>query len=83
MKATGTVHDIQTLTESKGYIGTYPDFVKDGVLDGIHLEYLYNMTYFVGMEKRAQYHIHCYESFEDNDVLTVQFLCGAAFLKKE
>lgn len=76
-------NDIQTLMESKGYIGTYPDFVKYGVLDGIHLEHSYNMTYFVGMEKRAQYHIHCCESFEENDYLTIQFLCGTAFLKKE
>ena len=76
-------NDIQTLMESKGYIGTYPDFVKDGVLNGIHLEYSYNMTYFVGMEKRVQYHIHCYESFEENDYLSIQFLCGAAFLKKD
>ena len=76
-------NEIQTLMESKGYIGTYPDFVKDGVLNGIHLEHSYNMTYFVGMEKRAQHHIHCYESFEENDYLTIQFLCGAAFLKKD
>ena len=76
-------NDIQTLMESKGYIGKYPDFVKDGVLNGIHLEHSYNMTYFVGMEKRAQYHVHCYESFEENDYLTIQFLCGTAFLKKD
>ena len=76
-------NDIQTHMESKGYIGTYPDFVKEGVLNGIHLEHSYNMTYFVGMEKRAQYHVHCYESFEENDYLTIQFLCGAAFLKKD
>ena len=78
----GVRNDIQTLMESKGYIGTYPDFVKDGVLNGIHLEHSYNMTYFVGMEKRVQYHIHCYESFEENDYLTIQFLCGTALLKK-
>ncbi len=76
-------NDIQTLMESKGYIGTYPDFVKDGVLNGIHLEHSYNITYFVGMEKRVQYHIHCYESFEENNYLTIQFLCGTAFLKKD
>ena len=75
-------NDIQVLMESKGYIGTYPGFVKDGVLDGIHLEHSYNMTYFVGMEKRVQYHIRCCESFDENDYLTIQFLCGTAFLKK-
>ncbi len=76
-------NDIQTLMESKGYLGTYPDFVKDGVLNGIHLEHSYNMTYFVGMKKRAEYHIHCYESFEENDYLMIHFLCGTALLKKE
>ena len=74
--------DIQTLMASKGYIGTYPDFIQDGVLKGIHLEHSYNMTYFVGMEKRVQYHIHCFEALEENDSLTIQFLCGTAFLKK-
>ncbi len=74
--------DIQKLLESHGYIGAYPDFVKDGALKGVHLEQSYNMTYFVGMEKRVQYHIHCYESFEENDYLTIQFLCGTALLKK-
>lgn len=73
--------DIQKLMESKGYIGTYPDFVKCGTLNGIHLEHSYNMIYFVGMEKRARYHIHCYESFEGN-YLTIEFVCGTAFLKK-
>lgn len=76
-------NDIQKLMETKGYIGTYPDFVKEGALKGIHLESSYNMTYFVGMEKRVQYHIHCYESFEENDYLMVKFLCGTAFLKKD
>lgn len=75
--------DIQVLMESKGYIGTYPDFIKGGVLNGIHLEHSYNMTYFVGMEKSAEYHIHCYESIEENDYLTIQFLCGTALLKKD
>ena len=76
-------NDIQTLMESKGYVGIYPDFVNDGSLNGIHLEHSYNMTYFLGMEKKAQYYIHCSESFEENDYLTIQFICGTAFLKKD
>lgn len=76
-------NDIQALMEAKGYIGTYPDFVKDSALNGIHLAQSYNMTYFVGMEKRTEYHIHCYESFQENDVLIIQFVCGTAFLKKD
>ena len=80
---TGVRGDIQALMESKGYTGTYPDFVKKGALDGIHLEHSYHTTYFVAMEKRARYHIHCYEVLKENDWLTIQFLCGTAFLKKD
>lgn len=75
--------DIQVLMEANGYIGTYPDYVKNGAMKGIHLEHSYNMTYFVGMERRVEYHIHCYESFEENGYLTIQFLCGTALLKKD
>lgn len=75
--------DIQELMESKGYLGTYPDFVKAGALKGIHLCNSYNMSYLIGMENRAQYHVHCYESFEEDNNLTITFLCGAAFLKKD
>ncbi len=78
----GVRKEIQVLMESKGYIGTYPDFVKEGGMTGIHLERSYDMTYFVGAEKRVQYQIHCYEAFEENDCLTIQFLCGTALLKK-
>ena len=74
--------DIQTLMEAKGYSGTYPDFVKDGAMNGIHLAQSYNMTYFVGMEKRVRYHIHCQETIDVNNSLAVQFLCGTALLKK-
>ena len=74
---------IQTQLEAKGYTGTYPDFVKTGPMKGIHLENSYNMSYWVGMEKRVQYHIHCTESFNDFDEFFVQFLCGTAFLKKD
>ncbi|MBP3605639.1 MAG: DUF3878 family protein [Clostridia bacterium] len=73
--------DIQRLMESYGYEGTYPDFHKDGALRGIHLAQSYGMTYFVGNEKHARYRIRCYESY-DEETLSVQLLCGTAFLKK-
>lgn len=75
--------DIQSRMEAAGFSGTYPNFVKVGQLKGLHLEQSYNMTYFVGMEKRAQYHIRCTESFEEEGHLTIQFLCGTALLKKD
>ena len=74
---------IQTKMEARGYYGTYPDFVKTGSMPGIHLENSYNMTYWVGMEKRVQYHIHCMENYAEDYYTTIQFLCGTAFLKKE
>ena len=73
---------IQSQMEAKGYTGTYPDFVKTGPMKGIHLENSYGMTYWVGLEKRVQYFVHCTENFEEKDYLTIQFLCGTAFLKK-
>ncbi len=78
-----TRNGIQAILESKGYTGTYPDFVKKGALRGIHLEQSYQTTYFVGMEKRVRYHIHCLESFDENDDLSIQFISGTALLKKD
>lgn len=74
--------NIQKLMERHGYSGTYPDFAKKGSVRGIKLEQSYDMSYFIGMEKRAMYRIHCLESLEEPGYFTVQFLCGTAFLKK-
>ena len=52
--------------ELKGYKGTYPDFVKYEKLKGLHLEESYNVTYFVGMEKRVVYRIYCNEFYNEN-----------------
>lgn len=82
-KLAGIRNAIQAQMEENGYTGTYPDFVKTGPMKGIHLERSYNMTYWVGMEKRVQYHIHCTESFNDFGKFFVQFLCGTAFLNKD
>ncbi|MBQ4156076.1 MAG: DUF3878 family protein, partial [Clostridia bacterium] len=73
--------DIQTLMESKGYSGTYPDFYKIDSMKGIHLASSYNQTYFVGIEKNVKSHIHCTEEIDDEG-LSIQFLCGTALLKK-
>lgn len=78
-----TRKDIEERIKSHGYMGTYPDFVKTDAMPKIHLAYSYNMSYFVGMEKQVKYYIHCCESLEEYDWLTIQFLCGTAFLKKE
>ncbi len=34
------------------------------------------------MEKRVVYRIYCNEFYNENEELTVQFICGTAFLKK-
>ncbi len=75
--------DIEARIKSQGYNGTYPDFIKTDAMSKMHLAYSYHMSYFVGMEKHVKYYIHCCESYEENDQLTIQFLCGTAFLKKE
>ena len=76
-------NEIQKLMAAKGYMGTYPDFVKEGALQGIHLEHSYNMSYIVCMEKNVRYHVHCDETWGEDEALRIRFLCGTAFLKKE
>ena len=77
-----TREEIQKLLESKGYSGTYPDFVKKGELKGIHLVKSYNLSYFAGQEKNVKYFIHCRESLEEPEYLTIQFVSGTSFMKK-
>lgn len=71
--------DIRSEIESKlhenGYNGSYPDFVKTGKLNGIHMVQSYDVDYIVGFEKNAANHIHCNELYTENGV-TVEFLCG-------
>lgn len=72
---------IQTGMESLGYTGSYPDFVKCGAIRGIHPVESYEKLYFVGMEKRAVFHIHCRE-FVVGEGLGIEFLCGTELLRK-
>lgn len=71
---------IQDLMESFGYKGTYPDFKKTGKIKGLHLINSYDVSYFVGMNKNAVFHIHCNEEFF-NQHLMIEFICGTAILK--
>ena len=68
--------------ESKGYIGEYPDFAKDTVMNGIRLVRSYDKSYFIGLGERARHYIHCSESLEEKGHLTIQFLCGTILSKK-
>ena len=72
---------IQTGMESLGYTGSYPDFIKCGTIRGIHPVGSYEKLYFVGMEKRAVFHIHCRE-FVVGEGLGIEFLCGTELLRK-
>ncbi len=76
-----TRKNIQNLMEHYGYSGKYPDFIKKGSTDKIHLAESYNTTYFVGHEKNVIYHIHCTEEYF-NEHLMIQFVCGTELLRK-
>lgn len=71
--------DIRSEIESKlhknGYTGAYPDFVKTGKLNGIHMVQSYDVDYIIGFEKNAANHIHCNELYTENGV-KIEFLCG-------
>lgn len=75
-------NDIQKLMESKGYIGEYPDFVKNAAISGIRLARSHNKTYCIINENRTVHHIRCAESIENDEPLRIVFLCGTALLKK-
>lgn len=75
-----TKSTIQGVIEQHGFSGSYPNFVKEGTLRGVRLAESYGMSYFVGAEKHVVYHIHCAEEW-NGGALSVQFLCGTAFLK--
>lgn len=74
--------NIQKFLESQGYLGEYPDFVKEGAIQGIHLAESYDMSYFVGAEKNVVYHIHCVEEYF-NEHLMIKFICGTEILRKD
>lgn len=73
--------DIQAMMESHGYLGTYPDFVKEGSFRGFHVAESYDFSYFIGPTKRAVYHVHCSENFF-NEGFRVEFICGTELLRK-
>ncbi len=76
-----TRENIQTLMESHGYSGTYPNFSKRGSLKGVRLIDSYDMSYFIVNEKDTVHHIHCTEEYVSG-YLNIEFLCGAQMLRK-
>ncbi len=72
---------IQKLMEARGYIGEYPDFVKNGRIRGIRLAESHQMSYFVCGEKRAVHYIHIDEKYEGG-TLNFCFMCGVELLRK-
>ncbi|MGN1127218.1 MAG: hypothetical protein ACI4RI_07230, partial [Ruminococcus sp.] len=73
---------IQSLMENHGYMGEYPDFVKQGSVKGSPFVNSYGDGYFVNKKKIAVFHIHCTEIFHGED-LVVEFLCGTEMLDKD
>lgn len=74
---------IQRLMEEHGFSGQYPDFQKRGDTHGIRLAESYGISYFIGLEKNVLYRIRCIETFDDNDKLTVSYICATAFLRAD
>ena len=68
---------------SQGFEGAYPHFKKRGRLKGIKILENQMNTYFVGNEKNMVSYIYCEENNRFGDRLSVAFLCGTMFLKKD
>lgn len=65
-----------------GYVGTYPHFTRTGPIRGIHLAESKNQSYFVYREKKADFHIHCYEECSEEGML-IQFVSGTVIPRKD
>ncbi len=73
---------VDRVMHSHGFTGAYPDYVKKDRTHGIISANSYGMSYIIGNEKNAVHRVHCVESYADDQRITVEFLCGTAFLKK-
>lgn len=73
--------NVEKCFHALGYDGEYPSFYKKGKMGKIHLAESYGMSYFVGMEKNAEYRVQCFEKVIGNKLI-ITFLCGTALPKK-
>lgn len=74
--------DVQSQMEALGYSGKYPDFYREGSIQGIRLERSCGKAYWIGPKKRAVFLIHCEENVQRGD-FSIQFLCGTAIAEKK
>ncbi len=77
-----TRHAVEEYLHSQGFTGQYPDFVKHGPIEGMHLQESYDMAYFAGKEKNATMYIHCVQTLGHQDRMVVHFLCGVDIERK-
>lgn len=73
---------VDRVMHSHGFTGTYPDYIKKDRTHGLISANSYGMSYIICNEKNAVHRVHCVESYADDERITVEFLCGTAFLKK-
>ena len=62
-----TRREIEEILRNNGYIGTYPNFEKNGELKGLKLVEAYNQYELVGREKNVKHYITCVEECIEND----------------
>ena len=77
-----TRRKVERMMHERGYSGSYPNFVKEGRIRGIHNRMSYGMLYTVGCEKNVIFRVHCFESFEGGDSLVVMFASGTELVRK-
>mgnify|MGYP003303410637 CR=1 FL=1 len=82
-----TRREIEEILRNNGYIGTYPNFEKNGELKGLKLVEAYNQYELVGREKNVKHYITCVEECIENDEvsghLMITFLCGTQMMRKD
>lgn len=76
-------NEVNGFMKNHGYLGEYPDFYKNGAVNGVKMIESYGVSYTVAFEKNAVHYVRCLEErISSTNGISVEFLCATEFLKR-
>lgn len=76
------IHQIQVMMEEHGYQGTYPNYVKEGIMKHPSTEQSYDKAYLTPFRVKVKHMIHCDDVIENNHLL-IDFISGLSFYDED
>ena len=73
---------IDSAMHEQGFEGSFPDYVKTGILRKNITADSHGSTHTISKGKTAIYHVHCQENTDNGELIGINFLCGTAVLKE-